>query len=108
MKYLTLLLLVSCAQYEPRTYIQTTRYRVVGVKCAQGYYYSYEYSACVKENYVGAADNPSGVSIDTTSSYKKMDGKKLKINRVIKQKVNKPKNAVNCDFVLSNINKCMT
>lgn len=108
MKYLTLLLLVSCAYQPSKSYIQTTRYRVVGVKCAQGYYYSYEYNACVKENYVSAQDNPSGVSIDTTSSYKKTDGKKVKINRVIKQKANKPKNAVNCDFVLSNINKCMT
>lgn len=114
MKYLTLLLLVSCA-YQPKTYTVTQRYKVIGVKCAQGYYYSYEYNACVKENYVSAQDNPSGVSIDRTHTYSSPEAPRAPMDAFLPSErakvralTKKPlKRQLGCQKLFKQINRCM-
>lgn len=110
MKYLTLLLLVSCA-YQPKTYTVTQRYKVIGVKCAPGYYYSYEYNACAKERYVSAQDNPSGVSIDLIKTHNSQSERVLPLNKIkTKPKARidlKPIKRLDCEAVYKEMNRCM-
>lgn len=114
MKYLTLLLLVSCA-YQPKTYTVTQRYRVIGVKCAQGYYYSYQTSHCEIDRYVRAEDNPSGVSIDQTHTYSSpgasrapmdtlLPSERAKVRALTKRPL---KRQLDCQKLFKQINRCM-
>lgn len=128
MRLLIICLLLSSCAYAPKTYTVTQKYRVLGVKCPSTYYFNYETQSCVVErHYINAEDNPSGVSIDVQRSFKSSpealkapldnysskERAKIKeltknhLNSVNKQKQNNVKKAVDCRFILSNINKCM-
>jgi len=118
MKYLLLLLLVSCAQYEPKTYVQTTRYHVIGVKCAPGYYYSYDTKHCKPEHYINAEDNPSGVSIDRVNTVQSSPERQIRANERVLVKINtktsvkvktdlKPNKRLSCEAVFKEMNRCM-
>lgn len=112
------LLLSSCAQYAPKSYIKTIRYRELGIQCAQSYYFSYEYGKCVylppTTHYVNASDTPSGVSVDTAHSYRPGQDKLIKTSPDAQKRPNKrvlPKRQaqgrVDCQKVFIEANKCM-
>lgn len=111
MKLLIILLLTtSCANYHGvREYSQITKYRVLGVKCAQGYYYSYDTNHCAREHYVNAEDNVNGVSIDLKKTYKSSPDHVIVLNKRVSPKTNAKlaaKAKIDCKVILDNINKC--
>lgn len=113
MKFLPLLLLLtSCASYQDqaRSYIYTTKVKVLGVKCAQDYFFNYEMGKCtvltsrpgslpssaaspktMPSNAEGITSyTPTGVSQDEIHIYKAALDRTIKLYRPHKRII-KPK-----------------
>lgn len=92
MKLITLLLLTSCAEYQPRTYQQLTTYRIKGVKCSSNAYYSYQYDKCI------ALEMPEK-PIEVIKPIKTVEHIRKAVKRL---------KTPNCGYILNKINQCST
>lgn len=119
------LILASCASYQDqaRSYVYTTKVKVLGVKCAQDYFFNYELGKCtaltsrpgslpssaaspkaVSSNAEGITSyTPTGVSQDVVHIYKAAPDRSIKLykphRRIIKPK---PKDLVGQCRILLN------
>lgn len=86
-----LLLLASCSTYQGKSYVYTTRVKILGVKCAQNYFFNYELGRCTVLQREAPTDEvssseaatrvytPSGVSVDYVHTYKAAPRRSVKL-----------------------------